>query len=111
MRRSTIVRIALGVGLSSFLLPGSVAPCYGDTIVAFASIFSLQAGAGTTLATQDHLFAAQQFDLILVVADGQIGFRLFILLIDLVDFQLLFFDAGNELCVVKLNDQILFLGE
>jgi len=62
MRRSTIVRIALGVGLSSFLLPGSVAPCYGDTIVAFASIFSLQAGAGTTLATQDHLFAAQQFD-------------------------------------------------
>jgi len=62
MRRSTIVRIALGVGLSSFLLPGSVVPCYGDTIVAFASFFSLQAGAGTTLATQDHLFAAQQFD-------------------------------------------------
>ena len=62
MWRSTIVRIALGVGLSWLLVPGSVAPCYGDTIVAFASIFSLQAGTGTTLATQDHLFAAQRFD-------------------------------------------------
>src|SRR5262245_40855347 len=62
MRRSMIVRIALGVGVSSFLLPGSVAPCYGDTIIAFASLFSLQAGTGTTLFTQDHLFAAQQFD-------------------------------------------------
>ena len=54
---------------------------------------------------------AQQLDLILVVADGEVGLRLLDLLVDLVEFELLFFDARDHFGIVELDDQILLLRE
>ena len=45
------------------------------------------------------------------MTDGEIGLSLFELFVDLIDFQLLFFKAGDQFGVIELNDQIFFLGQ
>ena len=59
----------------------------------------------------DPVAGAQQFHLVLIVADGQIGLRLLDLLVDLIEFELLFLDARQHFGIVELDDQILLARE
>ena len=54
---------------------------------------------------------SQQFDLVLVVADGQVGLRLLDLLVDLIQFELLLFEARLHFGIVELDDQVLLFRE
>ncbi len=59
----------------------------------------------------DAIARLQQFHLVLIVADRQIRLRLLDLFVDLVEFELLFFDARLHFRIVELAREILLTRE
>ena len=54
---------------------------------------------------------AQQFHLILIVANGKVSLTLLHLLVDLIELQLLFFEPRDHFGVIEFDDQVFLAGK